>query len=137
MHQRRLLSDRQPDLVYLSLSDYVQHKHAPDTHEAIEFMKAVDARLAALLALVGVVADHGMTDMAVTNGDPNVIYVGDHLDEEFGPDATRVICPVTDPFVRHHGALERDEEAGNAAAHDVDRNCQPGTADRFAVSLVD
>lgn len=103
-----LLRTRRPDLMYLSLSDYVQHKYAPDTPEAIAFMHEVDERLAALVALdaaVGVVADHGMTDMALPDGRPNVLYLGDRLDETFGPGATRVICPITDPFVRHHGAL--------------------------------
>jgi phosphonoacetate hydrolase len=104
----RLIAERRPDIIYLSLSDYVQHKHAPGTPEANAFMQAVDARLAALLdlgAVVGIVADHGMTDMATPEGQANVIYLGDHLDAEFGAGTTRVICPITDPFVRHHGAL--------------------------------
>lgn len=104
----RLLTDRHFDLIYLSLSDYVQHKHAPSAPEALDFMHEVDRRLAAFLelnAVIGVVADHGMTDMAIADGQPNVIYLGDHLDAEFGAGTTRVICPITDPFVRHHGAL--------------------------------
>jgi phosphonoacetate hydrolase len=86
----------------------VQHKHAPDAPEAIAFMRAVDERLARLIALgacLGIVADHGMNDMAHPNGEPNVVYLGDLLDAAFGVGATRVICPITDPFVRHHGAL--------------------------------
>ncbi len=104
----RLLETRRPDLSYLSLSDYVQHKHAPDAPEALAFMQAVDDRLARILALgarLGIVADHGMSDMAAADGAPNVIYLGDRLDALFGAGATRVICPITDPFVRHHGAL--------------------------------
>ncbi|HLJ60455.1 MAG TPA: phosphonoacetate hydrolase [bacterium] len=104
----RLLETRRPDLTYLSLSDYVQHKHAPGSPEANVFMGAVDerlGRLAACGARVGVVADHGMTDMALPDGRPNVLYLGDRLDAAFGAGATRVICPITDPFVRHHGAL--------------------------------
>jgi phosphonoacetate hydrolase len=104
----RLLATRRPDLIYLSLSDYVQHKHAPDAPEALAFMAAVDARLGQLIAggaVVGIVADHGMTDMARPDGQPNVLYLGDILDAAFGPQATRVVCPITDPFVRHHGAL--------------------------------
>jgi len=103
-----LLRARRPDLMYLSLSDFVQHKYAPGTPEANAFMRAVDERLGVLAALdatVGVVADHGMTDMALPDGRPNVLYLGDRLDETFGEGATRVICPITDPFVRHHGAL--------------------------------
>jgi phosphonoacetate hydrolase len=104
----RLLGLRKPDLMYLSLSDYVQHKHAPNTEEAIDFMRAVDQRIGKLLAggaTVGLIADHGMNDMALPTGEPNVVYLGDRLDEKFGAKATRVICPITDPFVRHHGAL--------------------------------
>ena len=104
----RLLQSQGFDLVYLSLSDYVQHKHAPGAPEANAFMRAVDERLGRLLALgarVGMVADHGMSDMALPDGRPNVLYLGDRLDEAFGAAAARVICPITDPFVRHHGAL--------------------------------
>jgi len=104
----RLLQTRRPDLLYLSLSDYVQHKHAPNEPEALAFMADVDRRVGALIeagAVVGIVADHGMSDMARPDGAPNVLYLGDALDEAFGRDAARVVCPITDPFVRHHGAL--------------------------------
>ncbi|WP_454648498.1 phosphonoacetate hydrolase [Bradyrhizobium liaoningense] len=104
----RLIESRRPDLMYLSLSDYVQHKHAPEAPEAIAFMAAVDTRLEKLVAagaVVGIVADHGMNDMARADGRPNVLYLGDRLDTAFGPRATRVVCPITDPFVRHHGAM--------------------------------
>ncbi len=103
-----LLKTRPLDIVYLSLSDYVQHKNAPGTDEANAFMAAVDRRLAALIdlgAVVGIVADHGMHDMASGSGEPNVIYLGDVLDAKFGENVLRVICPITDPFVKHHGAL--------------------------------
>jgi phosphonoacetate hydrolase len=55
--------------------------------------------------VVGFVADHGMSDMAIADGAPHVVYLGDVLDAAYDPDAVRVICPITDPFVRHHGAL--------------------------------
>jgi phosphonoacetate hydrolase len=104
----RLLSARRPDLMYLSLSDYVQHKHAPGHPEALAFMRAVDQRIAAMLdggATVALTADHGMNDMSDANGAANVVYLGDLLDRAFGEGCLRVICPITDPFVRHHGAL--------------------------------
>jgi phosphonoacetate hydrolase len=104
----RLLESQRPDLMYLSLSDYVQHKHAPEAPEAVAFMAAVDTRLERLVAagaVVGIVADHGMNDMTLADGRPNVLYLGDRLDAAFGPKAIRVVCPITDPFVRHHGAL--------------------------------
>jgi phosphonoacetate hydrolase len=34
-----------------------------------------------------------------------VIFLEDVLNARFGAGAVRVICPITDPFVRHHGAL--------------------------------
>ena len=103
-----LLRQGRARLLYLSLSDYVQHRHAPDSAEARAFLRAVDARLGALAALdclVATTADHGMTDMAGPDGTPEIVFVGDLLDARFGPGATRVICPITDPFVKHHGAL--------------------------------
>ena len=104
----RLLEAQRADLLYLSLSDFVQHKHAPGTPEADGFMAALDQRLGRFVelgAVVGIVADHGMSDMARADGAPNVLYLGDCLDAELGVGAIRVICPITDPFVRHHGAL--------------------------------
>jgi len=103
-----LLRGGRARLLYLSLSDYVQHRHAPESTEARAFMRAVDARLGALAAegcLVAATADHGMSDMALPDGRPNVLFLGDLLEERFGTGAARVICPITDPFVRHHGAL--------------------------------
>ncbi len=104
----RLLETVRPDISYLSLSDYVQHSHAPDAPEALQFMADVDQRFSCILALgatLGIVADHGMSDMADGDGAPRIIYLADRLEAEFGRGACRVICPITDPFVRHHGAL--------------------------------
>jgi phosphonoacetate hydrolase len=95
-------------LLYLSLSDYVQHAHAPGASEADAFNRAIDDRVQRFVelgALVGLVADHGMNDKALPNGEPNVIFLEDELNRRFGAGAVRVICPITDPFVRHHGAL--------------------------------
>ncbi|QRM33022.1 phosphonoacetate hydrolase [Microvirga sp. VF16] len=104
----RLLKAGRAELLYLSLSDFVQHAHAPGAPESDAFMQAVDARIGALLdagALVGIVADHGMTDLSLADGTPSILYLGDLLDERFGEGQLKVICPITDPFVRHHGAL--------------------------------
>jgi len=104
----RLVEPRRAQLLYLSLSDYVQHGHAPDEPEALEFHQALDQRLAALVKLgcvVGVTADHGMNDKALPDGRPHVLFLEDILNRQFGAGAVRVICPITDPFVRHHGAL--------------------------------
>jgi phosphonoacetate hydrolase len=104
----RLVEEGRARLLYLSLSDYVQHGHAPHEAEALDFHRALDQRVAALMALgcvVGVTADHGMNDKALPDGSPHVIFLEDLLNRQFGPGAVRVICPITDPFVRHHGAL--------------------------------
>jgi phosphonoacetate hydrolase len=104
----KLLSTVRPDLMYLSTSDYVQHKHAPGEPEADAYHQAVDKTVAALVALgatVAITADHGMNDKSASDGTPNVIYLEDELNSRFGAGAVRVICPIADPFVRHHGAL--------------------------------
>ncbi|MFQ6022084.1 MAG: phosphonoacetate hydrolase [Acidiferrobacterales bacterium] len=104
----KLLEQQRPDISYLSLTDFIQHKYAPHEPEAKDFYKHLDevfGRLAALGAVVGLIADHGMNDKAKDDGTPNVIWLQDVLDEQFGKDSTTVICPITDPFVAHHGAL--------------------------------
>jgi phosphonoacetate hydrolase len=104
----KLLERRAATLLYLSLSDFVQHAHAPGAPEADAFNRAVDERIARLIAggaVVGVVADHGMNDKSRADGSPNVVFLEEELDRQFGAGSVRVICPITDPFVRHHGAL--------------------------------
>jgi phosphonoacetate hydrolase len=104
----KLLSTVRPDLMYLSTSDYVQHKHAPGEPEADAYHQAVDKTVAALIELgatVAITADHGMNDKSRADGTPNVVYLEDELNSRFGAGSVRVICPIADPFVRHHGAL--------------------------------
>jgi phosphonoacetate hydrolase len=104
----KLLERDRPDLLYLSLTDYVQHKYAPHEAEAKRFYQELDrrfGRLADLGAVVALTADHGMNDKSDEKGRPNVIWLQDILDKEFGKGDTRVICPITDAFVAHHGAL--------------------------------
>jgi phosphonoacetate hydrolase len=104
----KLLGTVRPDLMYLSTSDYVQHKHAPGEPEADGYHQAVDKAVAALIALgatVAITADHGMNDKSAKDGTPNVVYLEDELNGRFGAGSVRVICPIADPFVRHHGAL--------------------------------
>jgi phosphonoacetate hydrolase len=104
----RLLERDRPDLMYLSLTDWVQHKYAPHEPEAQRFYRALDAcfgQLSALGAIVALTADHGMNDKSDAAGRPNVVWLQDLLDRELGKGDTRVICPITDAFVAHHGAL--------------------------------
>ena len=104
-----LLSENRSDLLYLTLSDYIQHKHAPGTPEADAFMSALDTKIGELVALdadVAITGDHGMSDKSLDDGRPNVIFLQDVLERRFGPDCSvRVVCPITDPYVKHHGAL--------------------------------
>ncbi|HXG05257.1 MAG TPA: phosphonoacetate hydrolase [Candidatus Binatia bacterium] len=104
----RLLERVRPDVTYLSTTDYVQHKHAPGTPEADAFYRMVDgylARLDALGATVALTADHGMNAKTDPSGAPRVIYLQDLLDGWLGSARARVILPITDPYVVHHGAL--------------------------------
>lgn len=104
----KLLEAHRPQLMFLSLTDYIQHKHAPGDPVANRFYQRIDSafgRLSALGATLALTADHGMNDKSGPDGRPNVIYLQDVLDDAFGRDSTLVICPITDAFVRHHGAL--------------------------------
>ncbi len=104
----RLLASRRPDLLYLSTTDYVQHKHAPGDPEANRFYAMLDRYLAqfdAAGAVVALTADHGMNSKVKLDASPNVIYLQDLLDRWLGAERSRVILPITDPYVVHHGAL--------------------------------
>jgi phosphonoacetate hydrolase len=104
----KLLETRRPDLMYLSTTDYVQHKFAPGTAGANAFYAMMDrylARLDALGAVVALTADHGMNAKTKADGSPDVIYLQDLLDGWLGAGRSRVILPITDPYVVHHGAL--------------------------------
>lgn len=104
----KLLRMAHRDLMYLSLTDFVQHKYAPEEAEAKRFYQALDRRfgeLQALGALVVLTADHGMNDKSDADGAPKVIWLQDLLDERLGAGRVRVVCPITDAFVAHHGAL--------------------------------
>ena len=103
-----LMKTRRPDVMYLSTTDYVQHKHAPGTAEADEFYRMMDGYLAQLEALgcvIAVTADHGMNAKTRLDATPDVIYLQDVLDGWLGAAVARVILPITDPYVVHHGAL--------------------------------
>lgn len=104
----KLLKEWNPDVMYLTTTDYVQHKYAPDDAQAKSFYEMFDkylTELDAMGAAIVVTADHGMKPKHDANGDPAVIYVQDLLDEWLGVAAARVILPITDPYVVHHGAL--------------------------------
>ena len=104
----KLLREWHPDVMYLTTTDYVQHKYAPHQPEAQAFYAMFDrylAQLDAMGAAIVVTADHGMKPKHLADGSPAVVYVQDLLDGWLGKDAARVILPITDPYVVHHGAL--------------------------------
>ena len=104
----KLLESRRPDVMYLSTTDYVQHKHAPGSPEANAFYAMMDrywAELDRLGASLAITADHGMSAKHDAEGAPKVVYLQALLDEWLGAEVARVILPITDPYVVHHGAL--------------------------------
>jgi len=104
----KLMERDRPDLMYLSTTDYVQHKAAPGTPAANAFYAMMDkylARLDALGCSIALTADHGMNAKHRADGSPEVIYLQDVLDGWLGAGKARVILPITDPYVVHHGAL--------------------------------
>jgi len=104
----KLMEATRPDILYLSTTDYVQHKHAPGTAQANAFYRMVDdylAELDAMGAAIALTADHGMNAKTDEAGAPQVVYLQDVLDAWLGAGRARVILPITDPYVVHHGAL--------------------------------
>lgn len=116
----KLLQEFKPDVMYLSTTDYVQHKYAPNDADAIAFYEMFDVyldQLDKLGAALVITADHGMKPKHLADGSPDVLYVQDVLDEWLGVAAARVILPITDPYVVHHGAL------GSFATAYLPENC--------------
>lgn len=119
----KILKEWSPDVMYLSTTDYIQHKFAPHQQGAKDFYAMTDKYIGELdamgVALV-VTADHGMKPKHDANGEPSVVYVQDLLDQWLGQGSARVILPITDPYVVHHGALGSFATA--YLPEDVDRN---------------
>ncbi|MEV8566389.1 phosphonoacetate hydrolase [Streptomyces sp. NPDC051322] len=103
-----VLEQERPELMYLSLTDYVQHKHAPGSRAANDFYAMLDMyfeKIDALGAVLVITADHGMNAKSDGGGTAQVVFLQDLLDERLGEGASRVILPITDPYTVHHGAL--------------------------------
>ena len=104
----KLMQEFKPDIMYLSTTDYIQHKYAPGHEVANKFYAMFDKYIGQLDdtgATIVITADHGMKPKSQDDGSPNAIFLQDHLDEKFGKEKTKVILPITDPYVVHHGAL--------------------------------
>jgi len=118
-----ILKRERPDLMYLSTTDYVQHKAAPGSEFANSFYAMMDryvGELDAAGAVLVLTADHGMNDKHLQNGEPDVIYLQTLFDEWMGVSKARVILPITDPYVAHHGALGSFATVYLPAGADVD-----------------
>jgi phosphonoacetate hydrolase len=129
----KLMERDRPDLMYLSTTDYVQHKAAPGTPAANAFYAMMDrylARLDALGCTIALTADHGMNAKHRADGSPDVVYLQDVLDGWLGAGKARVILPITDPYVVHHGAL------GSFATVYVDAKVQKKIIEIPGVELV-
>jgi phosphonoacetate hydrolase len=125
----KLMETRRPDLMYLSTTDYIQHKFAPGSAGANAFYAMMDrylAKLDAMGAVIALTADHGMNAKTRADGSPNVIYLQDAIDGWIWPERARVILPITDPYVVHHGAL------GSFATVYLDREHRESVASRLA-----
>jgi len=104
----KLMKEFKPDIMYLSTTDYIQHKYAPGHEVANKFYAMFDKYIGLLDdtgATIIITADHGMKPKSKEDNSPNAIFLQDHLDSFFGKGKTKVILPITDPYVVHHGAL--------------------------------
>jgi len=122
----KLMARERPDLMYLSTTDYVQHKHAPGTPEANAFYAMMSGYLEALDregAIIALTADHGMNAKTDAAGRAQIIYLQDWFDREVGAGRARVILPITDPYVVHHGSLGSFATAYLPAGTDVQSLC--------------
>ncbi len=104
----KLLNEFKPNIMYLSTTDYIQHKYEPGSKVANNFYKMFDKYIGLLnkndTSMI-ITADHGMKPKSKADGSPNAVFLQDYLDKIFGENSTKVILPITDPYVVHHGSL--------------------------------
>ena len=104
----KLMEEYKPDIMYLSTTDYIQHKYEPGNEVANKFYSMFDkyiGKLDNMGAMLVITADHGMKPKSQKDGSPNAVFLQDYLDDVFSKGKTKVILPITDPYVVHHGAL--------------------------------
>lgn len=104
----KILKEFKPDIMYLSTTDFIQHKYEPGHEVANQFYQMFDHYIGQLnqndISLV-ITADHGMKAKTNSAGEPNAIFLEDYLQEKFPEENFKVILPITDPYVVHHGSL--------------------------------
>jgi phosphonoacetate hydrolase len=89
------------ELLYVSLTDFVQHSAAPGEDLSDLYLRRLDELVGDYLDdgwRIGLVADHGM------NAKPRIHFLADALDAA-GVSGARVVLPITDPYVVHHASL--------------------------------
>ena len=126
----KLLKHEHFDVMYLTTTDFVQHKYAPGSTEANDFLSKIDiwfGELDKLGAIIGITSDHGMQAKTNPDGSPKVLFIEQLLDDQ--NIKTRVILPITDPYVVHHGAL------GGYATLYLEDNSQLKLAKEYLLSL--
>lgn len=104
----KLLEQEQPDLMYLTTTDFIQHTFAPEQEGALSFYEMLDgyfAQLHNLGAKIVITADHGMNAKTDKSGAPNILFIDEILSEYFPANVYRTILPITDPYIAHHSAL--------------------------------
>ena len=104
----KLQKEFKPHLMYLSTTDYIQHKYPPGHEIANKFYAMFDKYVGELNKInssIVITADHGMKPKSKSDGSPNAVFLQDYLDKIFSKNVTKVILPITDPYVVHHGAL--------------------------------
>jgi phosphonoacetate hydrolase len=95
------------ELLYVSLTDFVQHAAAPGEELSDRYLRELDRIVGLYLEAgwqLGLVADHGMNAKSLPDGRPNIRFLADVLAAD-GLDVARVILPITDPYVVHHASL--------------------------------
>jgi len=111
-----------PDVYSAELSEFVFAAGVKLMQGANAFYAMMDgywAELDKAGAVLALTADHGMNAKHDNAGQPDVIYLQDHLDAWLGEGNARVILPITDPYVVHHGALGSFATAYLPAGADV------------------
>lgn len=121
---RELLSSEDPDVMYVSTTDFMQHKYAPEHEVAQQHMHDLDTVLGDIIAdrpdrEVYVTADHGMRAKSVGVDLRRIIG---------GPEGDVVFMPIIkDRYVAHH-----DNLAGAAFLFCADDAARQRTVARLA-----
>jgi phosphonoacetate hydrolase len=88
-------------LLYVSLTDFVQHAEPPGGELSDRYLRRLDELVGRYLDAgfrLALVADHGMNEKT------ELRYLADEL-ARAGVRSARVVLPITDPYVVHHASL--------------------------------